>query len=345
MKRVALAVFLLLHGLAHASAGMWASSQGSQLLVTPLWAIAMLGYIATGLALLRTPVLRDYWKPLLIGATVASMILLMMFAELVGLIGAAVDVLLLLLGFEWAQGASDEDIAVADAVGARGLPHPMAHRLGWAIGGMFLAYAFAVVLIRPIYLRWGTTVEERVAPLPGDELVPDARYRVDHAVTIHAPADSVWPWLVQLGQDRAGFYSYAWLERMVGDDIHNADRIHPEWQRLEVGDTVRAVQPGYMGGRLGTIGWRVAELVPGRALCLQNWGAFVLRPIDSTTTRLISRTRGPEKPSLRMVALAPFSVFVFEPAHFIMQRGMMHGIRHRAENTPHDRIIGDAGTQ
>lgn len=343
MKRVALAVFILLHGLAHAGAGVWASSQGPQLLITPLWAVAMLGYIATGLGLLRTPLLRDHWKESALAATVASMVLLMMFAELVGLIGAAVDVVLLLLVFEWAQASSDEDIAVAEAVGTKGLPHPLAHRIGWTMGWVFLAYAFAVVLVRPLYLAWGTTVEERVATMPGDELVPNARYRVDHAVTIHAPADSVWPWLVQLGQDRAGFYSYSWLERLAGDNIHNADRIHPEWQRLQVGDTVRATQPDYLGGRFGAFGWRVAEVVPGRALCLEKWGAFVLRPLDSNTTRLIIRTRGPGKPGLPMVALAPLNVFVFEPAHFIMQRGMMHGIQRRAERTAGVSFIGDAG--
>jgi hypothetical protein len=340
MKRVALGVFILLHGLAHAAAGVWASSQGSQFLVTPLWGIAMLGYLATGLGLLRTPALRDHWKQLLVIATISSMMLLMMFAELVGLIGASVDVVLLLLAFEWAQGPSDDDIAAADAVGTAGLPHPLAHRVGWTVGTLFLAYAFLVVLIRPIYLQWGTTAEERVASLPGDELVPDARYRVDHAVTIRAPADSVWPWLVQLGQDRGGFYSYAWLERMIGDRVQNADRIHPEWQRLEVGDTIRAVQADYLGGRLRATGWRVGEVVPGRALYLENWGAFVLRPVDSTTTRFIIRTRGPERPSLPMVALAPLTVFVFEPAHFIMQRGMMHGIRRRAEHRARVRLAG-----
>jgi hypothetical protein len=141
----------------------------------------------------------------------------------------------------------------------------------------------------------------------------------------------VWPWLVQLGQDRAGFYSYSTLERAFGDRITNADRIHPEWQSIAVGDTIRATQPDYFGGRFGTLGWRVTDVVPGRALVLEHWGSFVLLPIDSGRTRLIVRTRESGKPTMRGLLAGPFSVFVFEPAHFIMQRGMLRGIRARAE--------------
>jgi hypothetical protein len=167
--------------------------------------------------------------------------------------------------------------------------------------------------------------------LPGDELVTDARYRVDHGVTIQAPADSVWPWLVQLGQDRGGFYSYDWLERLFGDNVHNANRIHPEWQTLRTGDRIRAAQPGYLGGKFGEFGWKVLDVRPGRAVVLEGWGSFVLVPVNDNTTRFLIRTRGDGRPSLIGVLLGPVSVFVFEPAHFIMQRAMMFGIRDRAE--------------
>ena len=168
--------------------------------------------------------------------------------------------------------------------------------------------------------------------LPGDELVPEAHYRMDHAVVVHAPADSVWPWVVQIGQDRGGFYSYDGLERLIGDDVRNADRIHPEWQERRVGDLVRATQRGYLGGRLGSdLGWRVAQLEPGRALVLENWGAFVVIPVDEHTSRLHVRLRGPGTPSLLGVVLGPANLLVFEPAHFIMERRMLLGIRDRAE--------------
>ena len=79
------------------------------------------------------------------------------------------------------------------------------------------------------------------------------------------------------------------------------------------------------------IGWRVAQIVPGRAIVLEGWGAFVLVPVDQHTTRMLIRLRGPGVSSLQSVALSPLGVLVFEPAHFIMERRMLLGIKNRAE--------------
>ncbi len=161
------------------------------------------------------------------------------------------------------------------------------------LGAAFLVYAVCVAALRPVTVRWGTSATDRAIPLAGDGLVSRPLYRIDHAITIHAPADSVFPWIAQIGQDRGGFYSYAWLERLAGDDIKNADRIHPEWQANEPGDLIRAVQPNYLGGRFGPdVGWRVLEVVPGRALVLSQWGVFAVEPVDATTSRFMIRTRG-----------------------------------------------------
>ena len=329
MKRVLLATLVILHALAHAASGVWLAADGPVWLVTVMWGIAMLGYLAAGFGILRAPYLRRWWKQTMVVATVASIVLFLTYLHPLGLLGSIFDLVLLLVVFEGAQAFIDEDIAVVEAVGVRGLQHPWAHRAGWTLATLFLVYAAAVVVVRPLYLRWGTTRDERFMSLPGDDPSLDARYRVDHAITIHAPADSVWPWLVQLGQDRGGFYSYSWLERMVGDRVTNADRIHPEWQQLQAGDTIYATQPGYLGAT--RFGWRVTSVVPNRALVLENWGAFVLQPIDSATTRLIIRTRGEGKPSVMGLVLGPVNVFVFEPAHFIMQSEMLRGIKERAE--------------
>lgn len=168
--------------------------------------------------------------------------------------------------------------------------------------------------------------------LVGDPPLGESHYRIDHAVTIRAPVDSVWPWLVQIGQDRAGFYSYDRLERGIGAQIRNADVVVPGWQNRKVGDLVRAVQPDYLGGIFGSeLGWRVKQIEPGRALVLRNWGAFVLEPTDSGSTRLHIRTRGEGIPTLAGIAITPLALLFFEPAHFIMERGMMLGIKHRAE--------------
>ena len=334
MARKVLATLLILHGLAHAAPGMWAMGNAPAWVVTPLWGAALLGYLAAGLGLFRVPLLRRWWTQSLIVATASSILLLTVFSEAVGVVGATFDVALFVVALQWVAPVASNDIAEAEDVGVAGLRYPILHRIAWSIGGAAFVYAIAVVAIRPAYLRWGSTAAEREANLLGDDLVQNPRYRVDHAITIRAPADSVWPWLAQLGQDRAGFYSYAWLERLIGDDIHNANRIHPEWQQREMGDTVFAAQADYLGGRFGHAGWRVTAIEPRRGFYLDNWGAFVLRPVDANTTRFIIRSRGSETPSFSMVMLSPLNVFIFEPAHLIMQRAMMRGIRDRAEAAP-----------
>jgi len=96
--------------------------------------------------------------------------------------------------------------------------------------------------------------------------------------------------LVQVGQDRAAFYSFDWLENLLGVNYHNADRIHPEWQHLAPGDPVKGTPDGYLG--MPATGWRPPVVQPQRALYL--WGPIVLEPIDSHTTRLIIRSRSAE---------------------------------------------------
>ena len=88
--------------------------------------------------------------------------------------------------------------------------------------GALAAYVF---LIRPWHLKWGATEEELKMPLPGDELVKHPKLNATHAITINAPVAEVWPWLVQVGQKRGGFYSYTWLENLVGCEMSNADQI------------------------------------------------------------------------------------------------------------------------
>jgi len=110
-------------------------------------------------------------------------------------------------------------------------------------------------------LHWGATVEEASTPLPGDDLVPEPAYVTTRTITVQAPAEAVWPWLVQLGQGRGGFYTYDRLEQMVGAGIRSADHIVPELQQLAIGDTVPLSPVG---------GPKVALLDPGRALVLSE---------------------------------------------------------------------------
>jgi hypothetical protein len=317
MRRIILGTTLLLHSLAHANAGMLASHPFR---VTPtiLWAVATVGFLAAGFGLLGVRQLRRHWQVLALAAIFASLILLIAYRPATAWYGIAIDLALLgVLGF----------VSVyPPAWNRRG---GRLATIGGTLALAFLVYVAVAIITRPWHSRWGSTAAELRASLPGDELVPSAHYIVQHAVTIRASAAEIWPWLVQLGQDRGGFYSYAWLERAIGDDITNADRIHPEWQMLREGDLVRAAQPDYLGGVFGAdLGWRILRLEPERVLALGGWGVFVLDPADDGSTRLIVRTRGDAKPN---VALAPFGLLVFEPAHFIMERAMLRGIKRRVE--------------
>jgi hypothetical protein len=202
------------------------------------------------------------------------------------------------------------------------------HNLKKAGAGLAVAGAAGIAAyvlgIRPWHLGWGATDDELKEPLIGDELAPNPKLRATHAITINAPARNIWPWLVQMGQTRGGFYSYTWLENLVGCHMRNADEIVPEWQELKVGDSV------WLHPKAPPV--EVAAVDPGRALVLKPWGAFVLRPIDERTTRLIIRSQGDYSPDLKNAVLN-FLLWrvVFEPAHFIMERKMLLGIKERAE--------------
>lgn len=192
---------------------------------------------------------------------------------------------------------------------------------GVFIGGV-AAWTAANALARDWYLHWGATDDEKSASLPGDGFAP--RITSTRAVTIHAPVENVWPWLVQIGQDRAGFYSYDALEQLVLADIHNADRIVPEWQQLAAGDTVRLASKRLYGD---VPLLRVLALEPNHYLVLEHWGAFVLKPVDDHTTRFLARTHGDERTSFRKAA----ELLLLDPIHFVMERKMMLGIKARAE--------------
>jgi hypothetical protein len=189
------------------------------------------------------------------------------------------------------------------------------------------------VLARQRALRLGATQVERSVGLPGDELLPDADLVATRAITVRAPASAVYPWLLQLGQGRGGFYSYDALENAFGLDIHSVDRIDPELQELTVGDPVRLAEP---------VELTVARLDPDHAVVLHGDGpslpdedvppfdfvwSFVLRPGPlPDTTRLVVRER--------YAYLEPWARVAVEGASWVstlMTERMLRGIRDRAE--------------
>ena len=210
-------------------------------------------------------------------------------------------------------------------------------KLAWALGGGVAAYA---ATLRPWHLRWGATGAELTQSWPGDDLIPEPRRDVTHAMTIAAPAAIVWAFIVQIGQDRAGYYSYSWLENLFRADIHNMDHIVPEYQKRVVGDTVWMARKDRYGGKGRMV---VAHLEPCKSMVLidpESWDApqrgktavkglwaFHVREIDKSTTRLVIRGRAGQLS--RVADLMDY--FFWEPAHFVMERKMMLTVRALAE--------------
>ncbi len=157
-----------------------------------------------------------------------------------------------------------------------------ARKLAGAAGMAAVAYGGWV---RPRLRRWGARDEEVAGPYPGAGLVPDGERGATMAVTINAPPDQVWPWLVQLGGDRAGWYSWDHLDN-AGHP--SAREVHPEWQDLALGDHVK-----YRTRRHGIVdAWEVAALEPRRFLGLHALSDLRGRPLDPAQPRPSAYTEG-----------------------------------------------------
>jgi hypothetical protein len=213
------------------------------------------------------------------------------------------------------------------------------------VGVAAIATGVAVWESRRWALCWGATPRELARAWPGDELSPNSSQAATRAVTIDAPVATVWSWLVQIGQDRAGFYSYTWLENLFRCAMPRVERIVPEWQHRTLGDTV------WLAGRdryRGKARQKVVRIDRGQVLSLaspSDWArlvrretsrggtwTFILVPIDLQATRLIVRSRGPE--ALGLLERL-FWALVFDPAHFIMERKMMVRLKTLSESVPH----------
>ena len=194
------------------------------------------------------------------------------------------------------------------------------------------------MLARPRLLRWGATDAEVAEPYPGADLVPDGRRISTMSVTLDAPPAKVWPWLIQMGADRAGWYSW---DRLDNGGRASADRLHPEWQQMAVGDR-RPSTPE------GTYWFEVAALEPERFLALRapldlahasrpfdpagprpaiysdsTW-CFLLRELPEGRTRLVVSGYAASRPRF-VTAIADF--LVWEPAHWIMQTRQFANLR------------------
>jgi hypothetical protein len=203
-----------------------------------------------------------------------------------------------------------------------------------------LGLAVYVLAVRPWHRRWGAADEEVASPMPGDELVARANFHTTRAISVAAPPSAVWAWLVQIGQGRAGFYSYDFLENLMGLDIHSSHQIRSELQDLQVGDTI-AVEPGGSG-------FQVAALEPNRLLlayiggetpgemgdvfaragAASSW-SFLLKEQVGGGTRLVVRWRA--RWPLFGSGMGLLIWLALEPVEFLMEQRMMRGIKQRAE--------------
>jgi hypothetical protein len=190
--------------------------------------------------------------------------------------------------------------------------------LGVGVGLAAILLTAYFFLVQPWHSRWGATDEEVGRSMPGDRLLPDAT-STTRAITIEARPEDVWPWLVQIGYGRAGWYSYDWIDN---DGRPSADRILPELQSLKIGDRILMV-PG-MGPLVKAIEQNRYILSGGEA---DSW-CLCLYPIDEDT-RLVSRWRADWPKSLATF----FWVAISDPGAFIMERKMLKGIKRRVEAT------------
>jgi hypothetical protein len=199
-------------------------------------------------------------------------------------------------------------------------------------------FAVYFLIARPWFLHWGASPSEISAQRPAADHVPLTRDATVRAVTIRAPAQAVWPWLAQIGQDRGGFYSYEVLEDLAGCQMPRAQRIHPELQQWRAGDRLWMYPPGKLNGVGGA---PIVAYVPEREIVFAvrqigtsvslpedgRWG-FSLEPIDATSSRLIAWGRAPGE---KRFVPAAFTRFFFEPAHYVMERRMLLNLKGLAE--------------
>ncbi|SNS65879.1 hypothetical protein SAMN06309944_1195 [Micrococcales bacterium KH10] len=198
-------------------------------------------------------------------------------------------------------------------------------------GAVMTAAAASAIALRSWSGRWGTDVLEEGGYLPGDEFLGRADHQTTRAIEIRTAPARIWPWLAQLGYGRGGFYSYDWLENLVGMNLHSAEHIEARWQDLNVGDHIAladgallevvALQPeSHLVLRGGS------SDVPGTVPFDFTW-AFVLRQTSDARTRLIVRER-----YTYHRAAAPLMVEPVSMVSFLMSTKMLRGIKERAES-------------
>jgi len=183
--------------------------------------------------------------------------------------------------------------------------------------GLLAIVVLAAVLLTPWMDRWGTTAEDRTAAFPGDNLISSPARVFNRSVTIQAAPEQIFPWILQIGADKSGMYSYTWLENLVGCKMAKVEAIQPEWQQLQVGDEMKMC-----AGDFAPPPYLVAMLIPNQEVVfghqdnrqwVETW-QFVLVPQADGTTKLVTRTSSNMTGGLWEI---------IRPITFVMERKML----------------------
>jgi hypothetical protein len=213
------------------------------------------------------------------------------------------------------------------------------------VGALGIAFDVVTPFMREARSHWGLDAADAARPYPGDDRIESPRWGWTHALEIARPAAEVWPWIAQIGQDKAGFYSYEALENLAGCKLRNADAIHPEWQGVKVGQPFRLHPDGpslsvleveagkhiLVGSVAGVEGapeeGAVAPASTDAPLRV-TW-LFLLEPLDEQRCRFVSRYRVVYGHAMRERVM--FGPTLLEPIGFEMDRRMLLGVKERAE--------------
>jgi hypothetical protein len=214
--------------------------------------------------------------------------------------------------------------------------------LGDVLAGIGGAGQIVAALLSPFRRRgrshWGLDEATAARRHPGDELVPNPHFSYTHGIEIAAPAERVWPWVAQIGADRGGFYSYQWLENLVGCNVRNAEVVHPEWE-AKLGQAL-LLHPDPKAPRLQIVavdrGRYVLASGPADEQARsqnQPWAAaswlFLVEPLGEKRCRFISRYRAACSEDL--ATRLAYGPALIEPVAFAMDRRMLLGVKERAE--------------
>jgi hypothetical protein len=188
-------------------------------------------------------------------------------------------------------------------------------------------------LLRPWHMRWGTAHAEVSGPMPGDDIVPRARFNATRAISIARPQQDVWPWIVQLGYRRAGFYTYDLVDN-AGE--RSADRIIDAYQDVKVGDLIpmfhesHGLAIAYRVDSFQVNDWMLWVHRPHEDDPPDSTWSWRLTPLPGGATRLVTRMKQDYR--WRTPRLATFNLILMEFGDFAMERRMLKGIKARAES-------------